>query len=215
MSIERAVLRLSPHVGKFFAAPLANACTKYGITEPIQQAHFLAQLGHESMGFSHLEENLNYSAERLLAVFPRYFRPASAAACAHNPEKIGNIIYSNRMGNGNEASGDGYRYRGRGLIHCTGRNNYAAFSLSYFGDTRAVQSPDILLQAEVAAMNAGWFWQRNGINKLVDEDSIIQCIADCDDIKSVTRAINGGLNGLDDRLRWLNLTKNALLAEAT
>lgn len=212
MSIELAVLRMVPTAARF-ALPIENACIKYGITAPIQKAHFLATLAHESSGFAKLEESLNYSAERLLAVFPRYFRPASAAAYARQPEKIGNMIYANRMGNGNEKSGDGYRYRGRGLIQCTGRNNYAAFSLSYYGDTRLLQQPDLLLDPEVAAANAGWFWQRNGINALIDEDSITNYLADNDDCKQVTRRINGGLNGIEDRERWLVRAKQAINSE--
>lgn len=209
MSTELAVLRIAPNAARF-AQPVENACIKYGIVEPIQKAHFLAQIAHESNGFRHLEENLNYSAKRLLEVFPKYFNAASAELYARNPEKIGSRVYANRMGNGPEKTGDGYLFRGRGLIHCTGRNNYTLFSLAYYGDTRVQRQPDLLLDPHVAADNAGWFWQRNNINALVDEDSILACLADCDDIKSVTRAVNGGYNGLEDRKHWLALAKEAL-----
>lgn len=208
MSTELAVLRLAPTASRF-AKPIEDACIHYGIVEDIQKAHFLAQLAHESTGFTHLEENLNYSALRLVEVFPKYFNTRTAPEYARNPEKIGNRVYANRMGNGTEKSGDGYKFRGRGLIQCTGRNNYTLFSLSYFGDTRLLKDPDMLLDPVVAAMNAGWFWQRNNINALVDEDQIIGALAACDDIKSVTRRINGGLTGLDDRKKWLARAKEA------
>lgn len=208
MSTELAVLRLSPNASRF-AKPIEDACIRYNITQDIQKAHFLAQLAHESTGFTHLEENLNYSAQRLIVVFPKYFNARTAPEYARNPEKIGNRVYANRNGNGNEKSGDGYKFRGRGLIQCTGRDNYTLFSLSYFGDTRLVKDPALLLDPVIAAMNAAWYWQRNKINDLIDEDKIIGAVADCDDIKSVTRKVNGGYNGLDDRKMWLARAKEA------
>jgi putative chitinase len=213
MSTELAVLRIAPNASRF-ALPIENACIKYGIIEPIQKAHFLAQLAHESTGFKRIEENLNYSAERLKVVFPRYFRTVSASAYAHNPEKLGSYIYANRLGNGNEKSGDGYRFRGRGPIQCTGRNNYTTFSLNYFGDVRLAHDPDLMLDPVVGSMFAGWFWQKNGINALIDEDDIMTALVDNDDIVSVTRRVNGGVNGLDDRKHWLRLAKEAFQVAA-
>jgi putative chitinase len=213
MSTELAVLRIAPNASRF-ALPVENACIKYGITEAIHKAHFLAQIAHESTGFTRLEENLNYSAERLLVVFPKYFKRETVRKYARNPEMIGNRVYADRMGNGNEKSGDGFRFRGRGLIQNTGRNNYTAYSLSYLGDMSLLRAPEMVLEPVIAADNAGWFWRRNDINQYIDEDSILDLLADNDDIKSVTRHVNGGINGLEDRKHWLRLAKEAF-AEMT
>jgi putative chitinase len=209
MSTELAVLRIAPKAGPF-AQPVENACIRYGIVTPIHKAHFLAQLAHESCGFTVLTENLNYSAKGLLATFPKYFGATTAASYARKPVAIANRVYANRLGNGAEASGDGWLYRGRGPIQCTGKDNYRAFSLSYFGDERLVRAPDLLLNPVIGCMFAGWFWQQRNINAVVDEDDILNLFAENDDIRSVTRKVNGGTNGLDDRMRWLRLAKESL-----
>lgn len=164
---------------------------KFAINTLPRVAAFLAQCGHESNNFTILQENLNYSAERLRAVFPRYF-PTVAAAEPYNrqPEKIGNKIYGGRMGNGDEASGDGYKFRGRGILQVTGHDNYKACSLSLFGDERLVDDPSYLQTKEGAVQSACWFWNTRNLNAL----------ADADDIKEMTRKINGGYLGLDDRM---------------
>ena len=213
MSTELAVLRIAPNASRF-ALPIEIACIKYGIISPIQKAHFLAQVAHESTGFTRLEENLNYSASRLAVVFARHVHGLNPHNYAHSPEKLANLVYANRLGNGNEKSGDGYRFRGRGLIQCTGRSNYTAYSLSCYGDTSLLRDPDRLLDPHTAADNAGWFWRRNDINSLVDEDDILNLLADNDDIVSVTRRVNGGINGLEDRKHWLRLAKEALQVAA-
>lgn len=163
------------------------AMEEFGIDTPGRQAMFLAQCGHESGQFSVVEENLNYRAETLLKVFPKYFRDVDPNDYARQPEKIANRVYSSRMGNGDESSGDGYRYRGRGLIQLTGKNNYVKC-----GDALGVdltENSDYLSTPEGAARSAAWFWSANGLNKF----------ADANDNLGATKRINGGTNGLDER----------------
>ncbi len=166
---------------------LNNTMNRFEINTPYRVAGFLAQVSHESGGFQFIVENLNYSAEALTRVWPSRFPPDIAAAYAKNPEKIANRAYCNRMGNGDEASGDGWTYRGRGLIQLTGKDNYAAFSLEC--DNEALVDPNQVAEPALAAESAGWFWSRNGLNAL----------ADAQDIVGMTRRINGGTNGIDHR----------------
>jgi putative chitinase len=130
---------------------------------------------------------LNYSAEALLRVFPRHFDATQATAYARQPERIGSKVYANRMGNGDEAGGDGWHYRGRGLIQITGHDNYVACGTALGLDL--IAQPELLEQPGPAARSAAWFWHRNGLNRP----------ADARDIETITRRINGGLTGLDDR----------------
>lgn len=167
---------------------LNMAMDKYGIDTPVRQAMFLSQLAHESGNFRHVVENLNYSAEALQRVFGRHFpTPEIAQAYARQPERIANRAYANRMGNGDEASGDGWRYRGRGLIQLTGKDNYSRYA-AHTG-VNVVADPDLVATPEYAADSAGWFWSANRLNQL----------ADTGDVRAVTRRINGGFNGLADR----------------
>lgn len=170
-----------------FATPLAEACAEWGIDTPLRLAAFLAQIAHESGQLRTLVENLNYSAEALLRVFPRHFDAGRAAASARQPERIGSRVYANRMGNGDEAGGDGWRYRGRGLIQVTGKANYAACGAALGLDL--IAQPELLEQPGPAARSAGWFWHSNGLNRP----------ADACDIETITRRINGGLTGFEDR----------------
>lgn len=170
-----------------FATPLAEACAEWGIDTPLRLAAFLAQIAHESGQLRALVENLNYSAEALLRVFPRHFEARQAATYARHPDRIASRVYANRMGNGDEASGDGWRYRGRGLIQVTGKANYAACGPALGLDL--IAQPELLEQPGPAARSAGWFWHWNGLNRP----------ADARDIETITRRINGGLTGLDDR----------------
>ena len=161
---------------------------KYDIMSPVRQAMFLSQLAHESGNFRHVVENLNYSAEALRRVFGRHFpTDAIAQEYARKPERIANRAYANRMGNGDEASGDGWKYRGRGLIQLTGKDNYSRYDA--YAKNGALQNPDIVATPEFAADSAGWFWATNRLNQL----------ADTGDVRAVTRRINGGFNGLADR----------------
>ena len=181
---------------------LTELMQKYGIDTPLRQRHFLAQLLHESAGFSAVRENLNYSADALLRVFPKYFgNKQMADSYARQPEKIANRVYANRMGNGDEASGDGWRHIGRGLIQTTGKNNYLATSQHIFGDDRLLRQPELLESPQYAVQSAAYYWKQNNINRH----------ADADNIEAVTRAINGGLNGLDDRKKYYNSLKTTLV----
>jgi len=170
-----------------YVEPLNNALQHFQINTPDRIAMFMAQVGHESGGLTHIEENLNYRAERLPVVFPRYFRDVNPSAYARNPEKIANRVYANRMGNGPESSGDGYRYRGRGLIQLTGHDNYARFANDM--GMSVEEAVEYLSTPEGAAMSAAWFWSKNGLNE----------IADRGDVVAATKRINGGTIGLADR----------------
>lgn len=170
------------------ADALNAAMSEFGIDNPERQAMFLAQCAHESGNFAHVEENLNYRAETLLKVFPKYFKTMDDAQdYAKQPEKIANKVYGGRMGNGPESSGDGYRYRGRGLIQLTGKDNYDACGKALNVDLHG--QPDYLETAEGAARSAAWFWHKNGLNKYADAGDILGC----------TKRINGGTIGLEDR----------------
>jgi len=168
--------------------PLEDTFAKYGINTSQRQAHFIGQCQHESDNFRTLEENLHYSAARLVAVWPSRFPNLDVAnQYENNPEKIANKVYAGRMGNGDEESGEGFLYRGRGLIQMTGKEAYAncgsGLGVDLIGD------PDRLFDPEYAALSAGWFWRKRDLNSL----------ADSGDIETITKRINGGLNGLDDR----------------
>ncbi len=172
---------------------------KYNIDTPLRQAHFLAQVAHESGGFKFVKENLNYSAKALYGVFRKYFPSLDAANLyARKPEKIANKVYANRLGNGPESSGEGYKYRGRGLIQLTGKANYTSFSGSAGID--AVANPDQVASPEFALASACWYWQSRKINQY----------ADADDIHMVTKRVNGGYNGLESRMHYLEEFKKLL-----
>ena len=169
----------------------------YGIDTPQRVAAFVAQAAHESGGFTALHENLNYRAETLRKVFPKYFpTDALAQQYAHNQEAIANRVYANRMGNGPEESGDGFRYCGRGLIQLTGQQNYQSFADSI--ETPLDQIPDFLQTFEGAVQSACWFWENNNLNQY----------ADTDDILTMTKRINGGTIGLEDRKRHYEHAKH-------
>lgn len=178
---------------------LCVTAPKWGIDTALREAHFIAQLAHESAQFTRLEENLNYSAKRLLEVWPRRFPFASEAVpYANNPEKLANWVYAGRLGNGLEESGDGWRYRGRGPIQITGRANYKAAGDAVGIDL--VATPEAVLRPVVGCDVAGWFWQSRKLNKY----------ADLDNIRTITMLVNGGSNGLEDRRSWLATAKTVL-----
>jgi len=180
---------------------LEQTLPRYGIADSkVRLAHFFAQILHESGCMRFDMENLNYSSDALRRVFGKYFRTKEEAdAYARKPEKIANRVYANRMGNGAEESGDGWKYRGRGLIQLTGRNNYTAFA-EWVGDPRIVDEPD-LVSSQYAVHSAVFFWDTNNLNG----------VADRDDVVALTRRINGGENGLAHRRELLNKA-NGLLA---
>lgn len=169
----------------------------YGVNTPVRISHFMAQIEQES-GLKPVSENLNYSAVGLLRVFPKYFNSETAKIYARNPEKIANRVYANRMGNGNEESGDGWRYRGRGFMQITGKHNYILLSK----DTRIdyLSNPDMLLNEADAMISAVWYWNRINGNSLADKG----------DIRQITRRINGGYNGLSERINKLKKWKTKL-----
>lgn len=167
---------------------LSQLLPDYEINTPKRIAAFIAQCAHESGGFRFLKENLNYKPESLVKIFHKYFPDmASTNGYAKNPQKIANKIYANRMGNGDEASGDGYRYCGRGLIQVTGKDNYTWFAASL--QISPEEASQYLETFEGAAQSACWFWETNNLNKW----------ADAGDIEKMTKIINGGTIGLEDR----------------
>jgi putative chitinase len=172
---------------------------KYQIDTPLRLAHFVAQIAHESGSFKYKSENLNYSAKALRSVFGKYFdTDEMAAEYARKPEMIANVVYANRMGNGNPDSGDGWRYRGRGLIQLTGRENYA--HCADFIGRDCESDPEMLSEDASAAVAAAcWYWQSRKLNDL----------ADADDLKTITRKINGGYHGLDSRAGFCDRAKQA------
>lgn len=178
-----------------WAAALSPALERYQINNSNRICSFLAQVGHESGEFNRMEESLNYSMQRLRAVWPaRFLSDAEALPYAHKPEALANRVYANRLGNGDKRSGDGYRYRGRGLIQLTGRSNYTAASEALGLDL--VADPDLLLQKPAAAMSAAWFWNRRGLNALADDETDDN---DLEDFAKITRLINGGEIGVEQR----------------
>lgn len=203
--IVSADLNLSNLKGKVPDAVLsqiASAAAKFNISSSLRLAHFLAQCAHESGGFKRVSENLNYSAQRLRQVFPKRFPDnATANAYANNAEKIGNRIYANKIGNGDEASGDGYKFRGRGYIQLTGKSNYHDFA-QFIGENTE-NNPDLVADKYPLA-SAAFFFDSHGIWNVCDQG------ATDDVVKKVTRCVNGGYFGLDERLKYFK-TYYALL----
>jgi putative chitinase len=178
----------NPHIDHWYEV-LKQLLDDYEINTPLRVAHFIAQCAHESGNFVFIKENLNYKAASLQKIFAKYFPTAELAQqYANRPERIANRVYASRMGNGPEASGDGYRYCGRGLIQLTGKDNYTFFAGS-LGIT-VEEASEYLATFEGAAQSACWYWEQNNLNKF----------ADANDVKGLTRAINGGYIGLDDRI---------------
>lgn len=171
--------------------------SNYGLTTSLRKAHFMAQIDHES-GLKPISENLNYSAEGLLKTFKKYFTPEQAKEFARQPEKIANRVYANRMGNGDECSGDGWKYRGKGYIQITGYNNYKA--LTDYTGIDYINNPELLLTEADSLISALWYWKVNNINTFADRDDIV----------GVTKKINGGTNGLEDRKSKLKKWKKKL-----
>lgn len=188
----------NPYLSQWCDA-LNEILPEYGIDTPQRVAAFIAQCAHESGGFKFLKENLNYRAASLRKTFPKYFPDdAIAAAYANKPQMIANRVYANRMGNSDEASGDGFRYCGRGLIQLTGRDNYAFFAGSL--DIPIEEAAEYLETFEGAVQSACWFWESNNLNQWADKD----------DILTLTKRINGGTIGLEDRKKHYEHAKHVL-----
>lgn len=177
-----------------------DTLVKYKIDSKLRIQHFLAQVLHESGNCKILKENLNYSAKGLATTFKKYFiSEAAAIPYAKQPDKIANHVYADRMGNGNESSGDGAKFKGRGYIQLTGRNNYSDLAKALGIDL--INHPELLEQHKYAALSAGWFWDKNKLNELADKD----------DILSITKKINGGVNGLTERTALLKKVKTVII----
>jgi putative chitinase len=185
--------KLKGHIPDSVIAMIPDTAAKFQINTPLRLAHFLAQCGHESGGFRATQENLNYSAKGLNGIFKKYFpTEAAAAAYARNPQKIANKVYGNRMGNGNEASGEGYKFRGRGYIQLTGKENYTAFGKAIGEDILA--NPD-KVASTYALLSAAWFFSKNGLHKMADGGATDAVVT------SITKRVNGGTIGLADRIK--------------
>jgi putative chitinase len=182
---------------------LGDVMKQFNITNSFRLTHFLAQVAHESGNFKHVRENLNYSTEGLLKVFPKYFDKNTAPLYARKPEQIANIVYESRMGNGNRLTGDGWRFRGRGYLQLTGRTNYKAFS-DHIGDANIMINPD-LVATKYPLTSAAWFFDKKGLWKICDEG------VDLATIRKVSQRVNGGFNGISDRVSKTNVLFNILV----
>jgi len=185
------------------ADQIPTVIEKFQINTQLRLAHFLAQCAHESGNFKAVNENLNYGAAGLRSIFGKYFKDdASAKASERKPEKIANKVYASRMGNGDEASGDGFKFRGRGYIQLTGKDNYSAFD--------KVVDDDILSAPELVAnkyplLSAAWFWNSRSLNALADKGATVA------DVTAITKKVNGGTHGLDDRISKFKIFNAALV----
>jgi len=182
-------------IGPEWSEPLTTTFTTFGINDVNRQAAFIGQCSHECNHFKTLEENLNYRAETLQKLFGHKFKPDEFAVYAHNPQKIANRIYASRMGNRGEESGDGWRFHGRGCIQLTGHDNYWHFGQAVGKDL--VAEPQLVATPMYAALSAGWFWKTHGCNDL----------AEAENWEGLTKRINGGTFGLEERIK---LTQHAL-----
>ena len=193
--------KLKGHIPDSVIAQIPGVVDKFEINTPLRLAHFLAQCGHESGGFKAVSENLNYGAAGLQSIFKKYFTAESAKEYQRKPEKIANIVYANRMGNGNQASGEGYKFRGRGFIQLTGKDNYTAFDKTVEDDI--VANPE-LVATKYPLLSAAWFFHKNGLHKIADEGATDAVVT------KVTKRVNGGTIGLPDRIKHFNEYNNLL-----
>ena len=186
------------HIDPSLADAFNETFDRFGISTPVQQASWIGQCGHECGNFRIMEENLNYRAATLLKLFPRTpkrawgFTPEEAAAYEKQPQRIANRIYGNRMGNRDEASGDGFRFRGSGFLQLTGHSNFYHAGQALGEDF--VMQPELVRTPKYAAMTAGWFWQTHKLNQYADRQDFLM----------MTKKINGGTIGLDDRIKHIN-----------
>lgn len=184
--------KLKGHVPDSVLAQIPAVMEKFGINTPLRLAHFLAQCSHESGHWKAVSENLNYSADGLKKIFPKYFPGTINESYARNPEKIASRVYASRMGNGDEASKEGWKFRGRGYIQLTGKANYQAFDKIVEEDLMA--NPD-LVATKYPLLSAAWFFSKNGINAIADRG------ADDAAVTAVSKRVNGGTIGLADRIK--------------
>lgn len=193
---------LKGHVPQAVIDAIPDTASKFDISTPLRLAHFLAQCGHESGGFKAVQENLNYGAKGLLSIFSKYFKTiAQATSYERKPEKIANLVYANRMGNGSEASGEGWKFRGRGYIQLTGKENYKAFDATVPEDITA--NPD-LVATKYALASAAFFFKKNNLWSICDKGSSPEVVT------LVTKRVNGGTIGLADRQKHFKEYYNLL-----
>jgi len=188
--------KLKGHIPDNVIAQIPGVMSKFEINTPLRLAHFLAQCGHESGGFRLTKENLNYSAKGLMGIFKKYF-PTEVLAKQYErkPEKIANKVYGNRMGNGAEATGDGAKYCGRGYIQLTGKDNYTAFGKSIIED---IATNPTWVAEKYALLSAAWFFNKNKLHTMADGGATDAVVT------SITKRVNGGTIGLDDRIKHFN-----------
>ena len=185
--------KLKGHVPDTVITQLPDTIAKFELNTPLRLAHFLAQAGHESGGFKAVNENLNYGAKGLLGIFKKYF-PTEQKALLYErkPEKIANLVYGGRMGNGVETTGEGWKFRGRGYIQLTGKDNYKAFDAVV--TESIVDNPD-LVATKYPLLSAAWFFHKNGLHKIADQGATDAVVT------TVTKRVNGGTIGLPDRIK--------------
>jgi putative chitinase len=194
--------KLKGHIPDAVITQLPDTIAKFELNTPLRLAHFLAQAGHESGGFKAVNENLNYGAKGLLGIFKKYFPTEEKAKLyERKPEKIANLVYGARMGNGPEASGEGWKFRGRGYIQLTGKDNYKAFDAVVAESI--VDNPD-LVATKYPLLSAAWFFHKNGLHKIADQGATDAVVT------SVTKRVNGGTIGLDDRIKHFKEYYNLL-----
>ena len=194
--------RLKGHIPDSVISQIPETAAKFGIDTPLRLAHFLAQCGHESGGFKATQENLNYSASGLRGIFSKYFKEAGLAeSYQRNPQKIASRVYGGRMGNGPESTGEGYKFRGRGYIQLTGKDNYTAFGKAINEDMTA--NPD-KVATHYALLSAAWFFTKNGLHKMADGGATDAVVT------QITRRVNGGTIGLPDRIKHFKEYYNLL-----
>jgi putative chitinase len=184
--------RLKGHIPDAVIALIPDTAEKFQINTPLRLAHFLAQCGHESGGFRAVQENLNYSADGLKKIFPKYFPGNLSESYARQPQKIAARVYGGRMGNGVEATGEGFKFRGRGYIQLTGKDNYTAFGKAINEDV--LSNPD-LVSSKYALLSAAWFFSKNGLHKMADAGATDVVVT------NITKRVNGGTIGLSDRIK--------------
>jgi putative chitinase len=194
--------KLKGHIPDNVYKELPEVISRYEINTPLRLAHFLSQCYHESNHFTATVENLNYSEEGLLKTFPRYFDKVTVKSYARNPQKIASRVYANRMGNRDESSGDGYKFRGRGYIQLTGKENYILFGESIGVDL--LINPD-LVATKYPLLSAAWYWKKKGLNELADKGSVDTIVYD------ITKRVNGGTNGLKERIQYFKKFHSVLI----
>ncbi len=193
--MEFKLAALKGHIPDLVVSQIPDTAAKFNITTPLRLSHFLAQCGHESGGFKALVENLNYGSKGLLGTFPKYFNVTTAAQYERKPEMIASKVYGGRMGNGVESTKDGWKFRGRGYIQLTGKDNYTAFDK--FVDEDILGNPD-LVATKYPLMSAAWFFDKNKLWTVCDKG------ATTEGITAVTKRVNGGVIGLADRIKHFN-----------